>query len=507
MAFGGFLKQSTAVDVLLGPFVDSTDGDTDENALTISQGDVLLSKNGQSLAQKNDATACAFDSTGYYNCELDATDTNTVGQLTVIVHESGALPVRLDFQVVEGTNHDDIFSSNSIVDKIWDELFTAGAHRTRHSAGWLLMRSGGGSEVAIATGTAQGAGSGNNQIQLASGSFSTNDVLNGTVVVITGGTGIGQSRTIFDYDGASVTATVDRNWVTNPDATSTYAVYASSTSNILHDGTAQSGGATTIQLATSASAQDDFYNGCFVNIISGTGSGQTRIITDYAGGTTTATVAAWGTNPDSTSVYVVIPVAGQVSEPSSTAPTVEEIRAEFDDNSTDMNTTVSDLVVIQNTLATITSDLVVIDGEVGDITGEVTVAAERTWAAAVVLGNTAGYSGTDAVVAADGQYDYTSDVDLETAGYNGVHILVEVQRNPASGARNNPGPDTFQVDVFPSQDGTIFDTIASESHTAKPTDVDQFSFVLTNIPHFRLGLKGIGSTDTFDYRITHQRWT
>lgn len=100
MGFGGYLQANTAVDVLIGPFVDDTDGKTAETGLTLSQADIKLSKNGQALAQKNDDTAAAADANGYYNCELDTTDTNTEGTLTLIVHESGALPVRHDFMVI-----------------------------------------------------------------------------------------------------------------------------------------------------------------------------------------------------------------------------------------------------------------------------------------------------------------------------------------------------------------------------------------------------------------------
>lgn len=113
MAFGGVLKQSTAVDVLVGPMVDSTDGVTAETGLTIAQADVQLSKNGQTMAQKNDVTACEHDANGYYNCELDATDTNTVGQLTVTVSESGALPVRFDFQVMEEAIYDALYGASA----------------------------------------------------------------------------------------------------------------------------------------------------------------------------------------------------------------------------------------------------------------------------------------------------------------------------------------------------------------------------------------------------------
>ena len=113
MGFAGILRQSTAVDVLIGPFVDSTDGDAEETGLTIAQADVRLSKNGQTAAQKNDNTTCAHDADGLYNCELDATDTNTVGQLTLYVHVAGALCVRHDFQVVEENVYDAWFAASA----------------------------------------------------------------------------------------------------------------------------------------------------------------------------------------------------------------------------------------------------------------------------------------------------------------------------------------------------------------------------------------------------------
>jgi hypothetical protein len=113
VGFAGILRQSTAVDVLIGPFVDSSNGDDEEGGLTIAQADVRLSKNGQTAAQKNDNTTCAHDADGFYNCELDATDTNTVGQLTLYVHVAGALCVRHDFQVVEENVYDAYFVASA----------------------------------------------------------------------------------------------------------------------------------------------------------------------------------------------------------------------------------------------------------------------------------------------------------------------------------------------------------------------------------------------------------
>jgi len=107
------LKQSTAVDVLIGPFIDDTDGKTAETALTLAQADIKLSKNGQALAQKTDDTSAAADANGYYNCELDATDTNTVGSLVLIVHQAGSLPVRHEFQVVEEAVYVALFAASA----------------------------------------------------------------------------------------------------------------------------------------------------------------------------------------------------------------------------------------------------------------------------------------------------------------------------------------------------------------------------------------------------------
>lgn len=86
--------------------------------------------------------------------------------------------------------------------------------------------------------------------------------------------------------------------------------------------TAQAGAASTITLDASASAVDDFYNYNLVQITSGTGVGQTRVISDYVGSTKVATVAlAWATNPDNTSVFNILTSAAIAS---STPPTAAE---------------------------------------------------------------------------------------------------------------------------------------------------------------------------------------
>lgn len=75
-------------------------------------------------------------------------------------------------------------------------------------------------------GTAQG-GAGA-YIDLDTGSSSSDDFYNHALVHIYKGTGAGQSRIISDYTGSSRRASVNENWVTNPDSTSEFKVYPAS---------------------------------------------------------------------------------------------------------------------------------------------------------------------------------------------------------------------------------------------------------------------------------------
>jgi len=83
------------------------------------------------------------------------------------------------------------------------------------------------------------------------------------------------------------------------------------TPNILHwgklatSGTVVSATDTTVVLATTDSAVDDFYNDKKIVIVNGVGAGQTRVITNYVGSTKAATVVAWTVNPDATSEYEI----------------------------------------------------------------------------------------------------------------------------------------------------------------------------------------------------------
>lgn len=183
-----YLRQSTAVEVPIGPFSDETDGFTAQTGLTIdiTSGDLVLKKGAGDWADKSEGTVPAHESKGWYRCLLDATDTNTVGPLTLVVYRTDFIPVWHQFFVLPAIQYD---------------VLTGAFHFA---------------------GTAQDGTS--TSITLAAGASSVNDYYNDkTVVHITGGTGWGQQRLITDYVGATQVATVD-TWTITPDNTSTYAL-------------------------------------------------------------------------------------------------------------------------------------------------------------------------------------------------------------------------------------------------------------------------------------------
>lgn len=84
--------------------------------------------------------------------------------------------------------------------------------------------------------------------------------------------------------------------------------------NEIRRNTAQSGTPNTITLDAGASSTDNFYTDQLIFIFSGTGQGQAFYITNYVGSTKVATIAQnWYTQPDSTSVFVIIPAGLEAS--------------------------------------------------------------------------------------------------------------------------------------------------------------------------------------------------
>jgi hypothetical protein len=189
-----FLKQSTATTLLLGPFLDSTDGVTAETALTISQADVLLWKEGgTTLAQKNEATSCTHRSAGYYTCPVNATDTNTLGTLVVTVAESGAIPVRQDYTVVAANVYDSLFGAGT--DKLEVDIVQAGGDAqagTNFARGLRAQISGVSDNTAFTATTTI--------FESDTVTEATADHYIGCVIAFTSGALLGQRTVVTDYE-------------------------------------------------------------------------------------------------------------------------------------------------------------------------------------------------------------------------------------------------------------------------------------------------------------------
>ncbi len=118
----------------------------------------------------------------------------------------------------------------TLVDYIWDEILTGATHNVPTSSGRRLRQLG---STVIWEGTAQGPGTGTNQIQLDLGASSTNDVYDTNLLCILVGTGVGQTRTIITYNGTSKIATVNRDWNVLPGVDSEF-VYCLQQYHYLH---------------------------------------------------------------------------------------------------------------------------------------------------------------------------------------------------------------------------------------------------------------------------------
>jgi len=198
---------------------------------------------------------------------------------------------------------DETVSNPNAADAVWDEQITNQIHNGAQSAGKRLRQL---SSPVIHEGTAQGGTS--TSITLDAGASAVDGTYDPSNLVISGGTGIGQSRQILEYNGSTKVAYVNRDWKVTPDATSEFVIYASVGDTHINEGAAQGGSTNTITLNSLASSVDDIYNEQTVFIVAGTGADQCRNVVDYVGSTRVATVEHdWEVTPDATSVYVMLP--------------------------------------------------------------------------------------------------------------------------------------------------------------------------------------------------------
>lgn len=95
---------------------------------------------------------------------------------------------------------------------------------------------------------------------------------------------------------------------------------------------------------------------------------------------------------------------------------------------------------------------------------------------------------------------YSSDIDLETGGYDGAHVIVEVNFDSTP-------TDYVDVALYGSLDGINYDdTSLWGQRIDKLTSPNQISFVVRDLAHARVGVKQTGNVNSHDVRIYVQKW-
>ncbi len=96
--------------------------------------------------------------------------------------------------------------------------------------------------------------------------------------------------------------------------------------------------------------------------------------------------------------------------------------------------------------------------------------------------------------------EYSSDVDMETNGYEGAHVTVEIDYDATP-------TDEVKIKLYGSLDGSNYDdTPIWEMQSDKGVDPQQLSFIIKDLAHFRLGFQQTGSTDSHNVRAYVQPW-
>ncbi len=154
-----------------------------------------------------------------------------------------------------------------------------------------------------------------NTIVLPSTFSTTDSAYNGLTITITGGTGIGQSRTISAYTGSTKSATLASAWTTIPDTTSTFLItgvtVAGTWSNL---GT--NAATFTLGTLTAALTSQDLYINYSLNEVAGAGGISEVLVTTLAGESNGKRLVV---NP---SIHVRDDFAGKVSGSTTICPNV-----------------------------------------------------------------------------------------------------------------------------------------------------------------------------------------
>lgn len=343
---------------------------------------------------------------------------------------------------------------------VWQDA-TAGDFTVASSVGKSLYTSG----------NAPGAASG---LALVGSNVGTATSVSGAVGSVTGNVGgnvVGSVGSVAGNVGGNVTGSVASVGTGGINA-STFAAGAINNAALnadtglksVRDGTAQAGASTTITLDAGASLADGYYVGLLVVTTGGTGPGQARTITGYAGSTKVATVDyPWSSDPDNTTTFSLLPSGAPALNAS-----LQVVASSVQGNVTGSVATVAGDVV-GSVSGSVNSVVSVVSANVtqwaGDAAGIAVDANHLPKVDAFAVGDKAGYSlavapPTAAQVASQVWQDPTSSADFQAAGSIGLLLATDIDAaistRLASGSYAAP-PAVAQIAAGVWQDATAGD--------------------------------------------------
>ena len=290
-AGSGVLREDTATQVAIGPFLDGTDGVTAETALTVTEWDCDLVKHADSsmaaTALTITASAGSNDAvhlqSGVYSLELTATDTNTAGRLILVCDHATPttfMPVRHEWMVMPTQEYDSLYGTD--VQQVHVVEFTA--------------------NVIDAASLAADAGT---EIGTATWASATRTLTAATNITSTGGTTVPQTGDSFARLGAPAGASVSADIAAVPTAGEN--VTELFTQQRVLTGTCDSGSTTTCvddALTQAAESQLDDRLICFSD-------SWCALITGFTPGTDTVTTTKVAPSTRASLGYTIFPATAQ----------------------------------------------------------------------------------------------------------------------------------------------------------------------------------------------------
>jgi hypothetical protein len=108
-----FLRQSTVSQLVVVKLVDSIDGVTPETGKTLGNTSKRISKNGAAFGNISDGTVAELED-GLYTIQLNATDSATLGSVTLHIETIGCMNYDEKGYVLPANVYDSLFSTDKL---------------------------------------------------------------------------------------------------------------------------------------------------------------------------------------------------------------------------------------------------------------------------------------------------------------------------------------------------------------------------------------------------------